>query len=221
MRGDQQPVTGVALLKVAFARITSITQYHYSIASSLALLAYIAHVSTLDLVVDDLRTRPYRCTCRAIGTSVFALALLVSIFPAISQHWQDNLSLPVFCVWRKSGREFGWLYFISEGTAAEKKLTLPLYERVRRRYIDGLNGSKYWISWFIDVLGDLLFALTVFAHALGELVLSSILVLVNNYGLIFMTSARILALRIPASHSGRIGNENAWGFGQASCLFSC
>ena len=115
--GDQQIVTGIAILGAGFQglRTGSISIYHFQIVLYLAWMSSSVHLSALTLLGDFLNKHKGLMIWRLSGMLVLLVMLLVGLVPTLSNdwgiiHWSSMLpghlgwGIPAHCFW---GRLWG------------------------------------------------------------------------------------------------------------------
>ena len=87
--GDQQIVTGIAILGAGFQglRAGSISVYHYQIVLYLAWMSSSVHLSALTILGAELRGNPGLMAWRLAGMLVLLVLLAVALVPTISNDW--------------------------------------------------------------------------------------------------------------------------------------
>ena len=113
--GDQQIVTGIAILVSAYAQISCGLQvYHWQVAVDLALFSSITHLTTLTCLRNYFRKRKSLRTMRLIFMGTIGLMLSVAL--GITGYEVDAVSIPAWCLFQtKSINDetrfpYNWLY---------------------------------------------------------------------------------------------------------------
>ena len=115
--GDQQIVTGIAILGAGFQglRTGKISVYHYQIVLYLAWMSSSVHLSALTILGAELARNPGLMVWRVTGMLVLLVLLIVALIPTISNDWglmrwegmlpdRSGWGIPARCFW---GRLWG------------------------------------------------------------------------------------------------------------------
>lgn len=96
---DTQLVTGLAILLIGFGKTNTITAYHFSVVGDLANMAFVVHLSTIDIVAKEFEGRP-QSWWRVFGIVAIALLTFASTIPWLNKYFlSDKFGAPVRCVW--------------------------------------------------------------------------------------------------------------------------
>ena len=152
--GDQQIVTGIAILGAAFQglRNGSISVYHYQIAIYLAWMSSSVHLSAVTVLGDFLTKNKGLMVWRVAGMLVLLAMLIIGLVPTVSNDWaviywngmlpeHTGYGLPATCFW-------GQLY--GDGLNADSIIGLLILFSSYMWKMGGLSSTAgKWYNYYI------------------------------------------------------------------------
>lgn len=108
MLSDQQLVTSVSIMIVAYAKHCTITQYHFYIAANLTLVSFATYQSVLLLVRDKIQDNNMARGWRSVWiTAVFGCVLVINFALYNDNFPVDGRSgFPMQCIWNELPQKF-------------------------------------------------------------------------------------------------------------------
>ncbi|KAF7520852.1 hypothetical protein G7054_g12658 [Neopestalotiopsis clavispora] len=108
MLSDQQLVTGVSIIIVAYAKHCTMTQYHFYIAANLTLVSFATYQSVLLLVRDKIQENNMARGWRSVWIMAVFGCVLVINFVLYNENFPINgrSGLPMQCVWNELPQKF-------------------------------------------------------------------------------------------------------------------
>ncbi|KAK5124606.1 hypothetical protein LTR85_001319 [Meristemomyces frigidus] len=186
---------------------------------------------------------------RAIAKLIFDILLFISFFPTGNRWWLVDYGLPTYCVWYNTkgnynGRpmrtmiadmvllSWGVAYelhafflIFAEESGASKLLECVVWVFLVPRQLHARIRAKTkqqtspLLRWVFLLLEKLLWVFSFVVFVSCEVIASQTLRLTRSWAMLISNSVRIFRLRARAPLEGRIGNENAWSFGQTVSIF--
>lgn len=240
---DQQLVTGLAILTVAFCRAATITEYHFAVVSDLANMALVVQFCASDILGEYLGQRPAMIWWRATAFVALAVLSMITLVPWGNRYYLHTYGSEMACLWTKTSGNYTTsstaqmtLYMVLSlwgiiGTlgqyfpvimdnrlmngARNKIVACILWPR--RLYIRSQQSNN--VTTASRVSRALLRGLAFLVFIVTEIVYAQAFELMRNGAMLVVTVADVFHLRSLASENGRVGNEDAWGFGQAVPMF--
>ncbi|KAK4498879.1 hypothetical protein PRZ48_009389 [Zasmidium cellare] len=237
--GDQQLITGLAILTVAFCRFGSITEYHFAVVTDLGNLALVVQFTASDILGEAVGQRPEMVWWRAIAFVTLAVLSTITLIPWCNRYYLHSYGSRMSCLWRKTSGNYTagltiqmTLYMILSLWGIIEVLSNYFPVIANNRFLKSI-GSKlvYCILWprrqYItmkqlpdaslasNILREALGGVTVLIFILSELLYAEAFVLARNWSMLLLNVVDVFQLRSVAAEHGRLGNEDSWGFGQA------
>ena len=155
--GDQQIVTGIAILVSAYVQIfCGLQVYHWQIAVDLALFSSITHLTTLTFLRDYFRQRKSLRTIRLILMATIGIMLSAAL--GTTGYGLPDVSMAALCLFQtklfneKTGFTYNWLYmcillsYLTVSYISRAVQLLPRSTRRRRRVLRRIPNN-FAITW--------------------------------------------------------------------------
>lgn len=97
---DQQLLTVLAILTVSFAKLRTVTEYHFEIIICLVNLGSVVQNCTIDILRDEIRKKPAMAASRGYAVLLLMALVLASILPSGNQYWLNSYGMPALCIWK-------------------------------------------------------------------------------------------------------------------------
>jgi hypothetical protein len=244
MAGDQQLVTGGAILLVGYSKHCDITQYHFYITSLMVTLSF-ATSQSVALITRDALDSNLKRLWRLLAITVLTAGTMADTFVWFNENFLDlgSIGLPMQCVWDlvAAGQEYTgqgvvyilfslwfnlWSYLtILTGLypALLKWRVMALFHYLEEYVIEHVGRWYIWVRtrrnkyggiYSFGIVEALVFLILIIVLTFHALLGSAFLYLLRVFMLLIQATYLVFWVRAFAKEGGMEDDEDEWGFGQ-------
>jgi hypothetical protein len=244
MAGDQQLVTGAAILLVGHLKHCGITQYHFYITSLMVTLSF-ATSQLVALITMNALDSQFKRFWRLVANTVLAAGTLADTFVLYNERFLslDSMGLPIQCVWDliAAGQgytgqgivyvTFGLLFnlwsYLTIVTSLYPTIlewrAVALFYNTAEYVLEYIGRIHIWVSTrrsryggihSLRILEAFTFLIFTIFLTINALLGSSFLYLLRVFMYLIQATYLVFWARAFAKEGGMEDNEDEWGFGQ-------